>query len=217
METFFGKLYTGIKAAAVLTNTAVCAGFFVMSGPTSLPIAYAAVTSFTWIDLFMHGRNARLAAEITAETAKLGAANAKLAAETTKLTAESAKLGAENTKLAAETGKLGAETAKLGGVNDALKKHAAALQDQLAAQTELSIQAKKFIATLVSTEGALSDVKDELIASIDRTESVANTLERITAKIADERFEDIDVDGDGKITPDELAAWAAQARAPIKH
>lgn len=208
MEAFFGKLYTGIKAAAALTNTAVCAGFFVMSGPTALPIAYAAVTSFTWIDLFMHGRNARLAAAITAETAKLAAANTKLATETAKLTAESTKLSAENTKLTAETAKMTVETSKLSGTNDTLKKNVAALQDQLSAQVELSIQAKKFIATLVSTEGALSDVKDDLIASIDRTESVANTLERITTKIAGEQFNSIDVDGDGKITPDELAAWA---------
>lgn len=193
MESFFGRLYTGVKTVAAVANTAVtCAGFALFaSGPIVIPVVYAVLTGFSWVDLFFHRKNARLAAEIRTETDRLSS-----------VVDTADKINRQNAQ----------SLAVVTQERDKLSKATADLSDQLRAQAEINAQAKKLLVALMSTEASLSDVRDGLVASIEKTERIADVLDHVSRQLLGEKFSAIDVNGDGNITMDELEKWAGRKK-----
>jgi uncharacterized phage infection (PIP) family protein YhgE len=229
MDRFLGKIYTGIKAVATFVTTGVCAASWsapsaaslVVVGVPVIPAILTAVAAFTWVDLLFHAKTAQIAAEVHAEVVALKTERDALHTSVADLTAGTKDLKAERDKLARTVAGLNNTVADLGAVSadlksdrdgleaqvDTLTSTTESLQQQLAAQTELSREAKKFIATLVATESGLEGIRDDLVKSIEKSNSVASALSRITEQLSGERFSAIDVNGDGTITADEFTSW----------
>lgn len=69
-------------------------------------------------------------------------------------------------------------------------------------------QAKQLISTLMSSSSDLNGLHDKLFTSIDRIDSTSAAMTILLEHLSADKFDQIDVNRDGKITQDELLSWS---------
>jgi len=71
-------------------------------------------------------------------------------------------------------------------------------------------QAKQLIASLMTAGDDFSNFNSTLLESIEKIENTSEAMNIVLEKICCHRFDEIDLNGDGLITKEELITWASK-------
>ncbi len=109
--------------------------------------------------------------------------------------------GQHNQDLAEEVGDLSTH-------NDSLEINIGNLIKQVDGMKIVQNQSKQLIAALMNMGDDFSEFSETLIGEVDRIENISDAMDILLNKLAYDKFQEIDLDGNGTLTQDELLKWA---------
>jgi len=134
--------------------------------------------------------------------------NKELSKELTVLSKQNKLFDKEINKLEKNNGKLLNQINTLNENNGILDSHVKQLVNQIDGLKIVQNQSKLLIASLMNVGDDFSDFSESLVGEIDRIENISDAMDILLNKLAYDKFDEIDLDGDGTLTRNELLEWA---------